>query len=178
MTKLEKIPAQEISEPLDQWLDTGRELASRRRNVDWEIADWLRTGHASGFIDQAGFDFLADSLGMAPKRLKDISKAATAFPPHMRDQSLSIEHHASLADVREPALKLEFLNRAKVNHWTPERLRHEVKDARPETDRTDGQWDDAALLERFIQHWNRLPRSVRMEAAELIADSHGGGIEL
>lgn len=37
--------------------------------------------------------------------------------------------------------------------------------------------DTDALLTSFLRHWNRLPRSVREDAAELIANCHLEEIE-
>ena len=37
--------------------------------------------------------------------------------------------------------------------------------------------DHDALLTSFLRHWNRLPRAVREDAAELIAASHMEEIE-
>lgn len=162
----------------DAWLDTGRALAAERRDVDWRLADWLHDGKAAGYVDQTGFDFLAENLGIAPKRLRDITRAAEAFPPALRDAALSIEHHASVAHLPEPQLKLDVLARAKAGHWTPERTLHEARAARDshEADRSAVRTDDA-LLESFIHHWNRLPKHLRLDAAEMIAASKGEEIE-
>ncbi len=37
--------------------------------------------------------------------------------------------------------------------------------------------DNDALLTSFLRHWNRLPRAVRRDAAEMIAESHLEEIE-
>lgn len=173
MAELVKIDVQQ-SEPFDAWVATGRSLADQRRNVDWEIADWMLSGKEQGFLSQAGFDFLSENLGMAPKRLKDIAKAAEAFPLHIRDTSLTIDHHASVASLPKQEA-LELLHAARDKHWTPERVRHEAQAHTSEPRHLDRNSD--AILESFIRHWNRLPRSVRLEAAEMIAHSHGDEIE-
>ncbi|WP_257541066.1 hypothetical protein [Sphingobium sp. CFD-1] len=163
-----------IAPTFDSWVDTGRNLASRRRDVDWEIADWMLDGQSQGFLDQTSFDFLADNLGIAPKRLRDISKAATAFPSHLRDKALTIEHHAAVAPLPKQEA-MELLHVAKDKHWTPERVRNEARllsEKHAPVER-----DDDSLLISFIRHWNCLPRNVRMEAAEMIAASHGDEIE-
>lgn len=172
MNQLAKIETSPLAVPFEAWVDTGRELASRRRNVDWELGQWLVDGEASGHLMQGGFDFISETLGIAPKRLRDIEKAAR-IPAHMRDASLTIEHHASVADIAEPAAQLELLSQAKAKHWTPEQTRHEAMKSKPRVDRLN----DESPLDSFLRHWNRLPRSVRMEAAEMIAASHGDEIE-
>jgi len=166
--------APEATPEFTGWVDRGRTLAGNRREVDWAIGDWMMEGREAGFIDQAGFDFLADNLGIAPKRLRDISRAVDAFPSHLRDQSLSIEHHASVAALpRQDALQL--LNTARDKHWTPERTRHEAhqvkeREGRPAT-------DSYGMLESFIRHWNRLPKAQRLEAADMIRGAKGEEIE-
>ena len=37
--------------------------------------------------------------------------------------------------------------------------------------------DHDAMLESFLRHWNRIPKAVRIDAAELIATSDGDEIE-
>ncbi|OGT55496.1 MAG: hypothetical protein A3E01_09315 [Gammaproteobacteria bacterium RIFCSPHIGHO2_12_FULL_63_22] len=163
----------EPDQVFEGWVEAGRSLANQRRNVDWQIGDWMVEGREKGFLSQAGFDFLSENLGMTPKRLKDIARAAEAFPAHMRDASLSIDHHASVADI-EPQLRIDFLSRAKQEHWTPEQVRHEAHHASEPRQLNRGH---DAMLESFIRHWNRLPRPARLEAAEMIAQSHGDEIE-
>ena len=155
------------------WVDTGRNLASERHDVDWRTGKWLHDGKQAGFVDQAGFDFLAENLGTTPKRLKEIARAVEAFPPALRDTSLSIEHHAAAAVVADNQGRLELLQAAKREHWSPEQTRHEAMKAKPRDERQV----EESPLESFIRHWNRLPRVARMEAAEMIAESHGDEIE-
>lgn len=160
----------------EQWLAIGRNLVDQRRNVDWLLGDWLAEGKER-YPEQVGFDFLADALGIAPRRLKDIDQAVRAFPAHMRDTTLTIEHHAGVASLPvQEALPL--LKQAKEQHWTPEQTRVEASRLRM-SDRTHERAapDADSALASFIHHWNRLPRQVRLEAAELIADAEGGEIE-
>jgi hypothetical protein len=157
---------------IQTWINAGRALAAQRRDVDWKLADWMLDGQAKGFLDQTNFDFLSDNLGIAPKRLKDITKAATAFPAHLRDKALTIEHHAAAAALPKQEA-MDLLHAAKDKHWTPEQTRHEAMKARPRDERQV----EESPLESFIRHWNRLPRAARMEAAEMIAESHGDEIE-
>lgn len=156
----------------NSWVDTGRNLASERHNLDWRTGEWLHEGKQAGYVDQVGMDFLADNLGTSPKRLKAIAQAFEAFPPHMRDPSLSIEHHAAVAAIPDNQGRLELLHTAKREHWTPEQTRHEAAKARTAPERTD-----ESPLESFLRHWNRLPRAVRIEAAEMIAEANGELIE-
>lgn len=157
----------------EAWVANGRDLAASRRNVDWQLADWMIEGQDKGYLTQASFDFLTDNLGIPQKRLKDITKAATAFPAHLRDASLTIEHHAAVAAVPTQEA-LQLLHTARDNHWSPEQTRHEARRGHVADDVGNRSVDE---LESFLRHWNRLPRPIRIEAAEMIATSNGDLIE-
>lgn len=179
MNAVAVIEAVAIVAPMDAWIETGRALAARRRDVDWEIADWMVAGQAQGYIDQAGFDFLSCSLGIAPKRLKDIAKAAIAFPVHLRDSALSIEHHAHVADLPRGE-QMELLSQAKREHWSDDDLRkqaitHKVGHGHVSMLSQD-EWDEHCRM--ALQHaWNRASPTVREDFAEQIKESHLGVID-
>jgi hypothetical protein len=167
-------PTQEPT--LSSWIERGRSLATERRDVDWRLGDWLHDGQQQGYLDQAGFDFLSENLGIAPKRLRDINRAVEAFPAHLRDRALSVEHHASVAALPQQDA-LDLLHKAKAEHWTPERTRVEAQTHRGEESGVRGDRDSDGMLESFLRHWNRLPRALRLDAAELIAAAKGEEIE-
>lgn len=167
-----------VAVPAAEWIDRGRGLAARRRDVDWELADWLAEGKAAGHLDQAGFDFLAENLGIGPSKLRLIHKAA-AIPVHLRDTSLTIEHHAHVAEL--PAQEqMELLTEAKRQHWSDDALRKQAISRKVETGRaamlSPDEWDDHCRMQ--LQHaWNRASIAVREEFAELIGESHMGVID-
>lgn len=164
--------------PAEEWIDRGRTLAAKRRDVDWAIADWMVEGKAAGHLDQAGFDFLADNLGIGPAKLKLIHKAA-AIPAHLRDTSLTVEHHAHVAELPVQE-QIELLTEAKRQHWSDDDLRKQTITRKVETGRaamlSPDEWDDHCRMQ--LQHaWNRASVSVREDFAELIAASHMGVID-
>ena len=164
--------------PIDAWVDRGRSLASQRRDVDWAIADWMNEGKDAGFLTQAGFDLLSENLGIAPAKLKMIHKAA-AIPAHLRDTSLTVEHHAHVAEL--PAQEqMELLTEAKRQHWSDDALRKQAISRKVETGcaamLSPDEWDDHCRVQ--LQHaWNRASVAVREDFAELIAESHMGVID-
>ena len=180
-------PTAETSNPCDltspalaAWLDTGKSLISQKRELDWQFADWIATGKREGYAVQVGFDFLAESLGLAPKRLKLAAVASERFPEHMRDAALSLEHHIGAAVIDGPDA-LNLLQQARQKKWTPEQLTVEAKRAKAAADDSDTPFalpDESAMLDSFIRHWNRLPRLVRADAAELIAEAQLEEIDL
>lgn len=164
--------------PIDAWVDRGRSLASQRRDVDWAIADWMNEGKDAGFLTQAGFDLLSENLGIAPAKLKMIHKAA-AIPAHLRDTSLTVEHHAHVAEL--PAQEqMELLTEAKRQHWSDDALRKQAISRKVETGcaamLSPDEWDDLSRMQ-FLHVWNRASLAAREDIAELIADSDMGVID-
>lgn len=169
-----------IDDAKTAWLTTGRDLAAQRRNVDWQLGDWLIEGQEKGFLDQTSFDFLSDNLGIAPKRLKTITKAVEAFPAHLRDTALTIEHHAHVADLPRDE-QLDLLKQAREAHWNDDDLRKQVISHRANAGRFDTlsaeEWDDHAMVS--LQHaWNRASKKVRLDFLELANDANGGVIDV
>ena len=159
--------------PAEEWIDRGRTLAAKRRDVDWAIADWMAEGKAAGHLDQAGFDFLADNLGIGPAKLKLIHKAA-AIPAHLRDTSLTVEHHAHVAELPVQE-QIELLTEAKRQHWSDDDLRKQTITRKVETGRaamlSQEEWDDLSRMQ-FLHVWNRASVAAREDIAELVSQSH------
>lgn len=168
-----------ITDHRTDWLARGRTLATQRRDVDWALGDWLTDGRAAGYLDQTGFDFIADELGLSPKRLKLIEKAAN-IPASHRDTTLSIEHHAHVADLAAPE-QLDMLKQAKAGHWSDDDLRKKVITLKASTGRIDAmsaeEWADHSMV--AMQHaWNRAPREMRLEFYEMAGEANGGVIDV
>lgn len=159
----------------DAWLSAGRTLATRKRDLDWEMADWIAYGreHFPQQITLALGDMAED-----PQRIRRLEKTARAFPPHMRDQTLTFDHHAHLADI--PAQEaLPLLKQAREEKLTPRQLRIEAMMHKVDSGlilpREDDPEDDAILA--LVRAWNRAPLPAREDFAELVADSGYGLID-
>ncbi len=162
----------------DGWVGIGADLAAQRRNTDWLIADWLAAGQER-FADQIEFEFLADTLGIAPKRLKSVAATAAAFPAAVRDASLSVDHHAHVATLPAPD-RLAILRRAHVEHWTPEETRIEAIKRKVESGQGNLMVDDDPeyhALMLIVRGWNRADRAVRQQFIDLAAESDLGIID-
>lgn len=163
----------------EAWLSRGKGLGAERRDIDWRIADWMVEGKAAGHLDQAGFDFLADNLGIGPSKLRLIHKAA-AIPVHLRDTSLTIEHHAHVAEL--PAQEqMELLTEAKRHHWSDDALRKQAISRRTQIGGyevlSQEEWEYHALM--AMQHaWNRAPKQARIDFLEIAAKVDGGLIDV
>lgn len=160
---------------LPDWLAMGRSLNITRRRIDWAIGDWAAHGHAHfpAEAEAAIADLFPDS-----RELRRVEKVAKAFPPHLRDEALTFDHHAKVADLPvQEALPL--LKRASAERLTPAQLRiqamlHKV-DTGQVLPREDDPEDDALLA--LCRAWNRAPLSVRQDFAEMVADSGFAVIE-
>ena len=171
MNAITVIKPDTLSPDQADWIGRGRDLAARRRDVDWAIADWMTEGKDAGYLTQSGFDFLSENLGLAPKRLKDALKAAATFPPALRDTALSVEHHAAVASLpKEEALPL--LKRASTEHLPVNELREAVNQYRYRTgQRFDDEDMDSTLCTHIVRAWNRATPEARrsfMELAETV----------
>lgn len=155
MNAIAIIEAAPIATTLEAWVDKGRALITQRLETDWQIADWMAEGKSTGHLAQAKFDFLQENLGLAPKRLKDALKAATTFPPALRDSTLSVEHHAAVASLpKDEALAL--LSRASKDHAPVNELREAVTQYRYRTGALFEDDDvDGTLCTQVIRAFNR-----------------------
>ncbi len=170
---------QAIAPTLEQWLEIGRAIADEGRRVGWAFADWARQGDELGYTKQLGFNFLGQELGIDPKRLEAMDRAARAFPPHARHPKLGVEHHAQVADL-EPQQRMELLNEAAANRWTDGDLRKQVISTKVATGLaqmlSQDEWDEFCRMQ--LQHmWNRASVTVREDFAEQIRESHMGVID-
>ncbi|KMS59988.1 hypothetical protein V474_07815 [Novosphingobium barchaimii LL02] len=163
---------------LEDWIAQGRALVAQRLDNDWRIADWMAEGKTAGHLTQAKFDFLQDNLGLAPKRLKDALKAATTFPPALRDSTLSVEHHAAVASLpKDEALPL--LKRAAREHLSVNDCREVVTQRRYETgQRFDDEDTDTTLATLIRRAWNRATEQARREAYEDFKIAAGKGFSI
>lgn len=159
----------------EAWVEQGRSLAERRRSIEWDIGDWIADGRER-FPEQ--IQLALPSVVDDEKALKRIEKTVKAFPPHLRDLSLSFDHHAYVADMpRQEALPL--LKAAHDEHLNARALRIRAMLRKVETGqilpREEDVEDDALLA--MIRAWNRAPQPAREDFAEMMADSHFGVID-
>ncbi len=157
------------------WLSIGRNLANQKRNIDWLIGDWIAFGRQN-FPEQ--INLALEGIADDPQRLKRIERTAQVFPPHLRQPSLTFDHHAYVADMPvQEALPL--LQRSAKEHLTARQLRIEAMLRKVETGqilaREDDPEDEALLA--LVRAWNRATHPVREDFSEMIASSHLGLIE-
>ena len=112
------------------------------------------------------------------QKISKIEKTVKAFPAHMRDPSLSFDHHMHVADV--PAQHaLPLLKNAKTGKMSAQQFRlHVMLDkvdkgqVLPSED--DPEYDQIVACARA---WNRASLPARTEFADMVAESGLGIIE-
>jgi len=165
--------------PYDAWLDTGRKLATSKRNIDWLIGDWIAYGKEK-FPEQIALALPAieDAVGNQPA-IKRLEKTVQAFPPHLRDPSLSFDHHAHVADLpRDDGLAL--LKRAHDTRMPAKRLKVEATIRKIEIERQtvwrDEDIDYTELLS-IVRAWNSAQKHIREQFVEMADGAKLGIIE-
>lgn len=161
------------------WQHVGRELAAQEKVLNWWIGDWWVFGeHRYGErAKAAASELFPHSL----QRLMNIGSVVRAFPETSRQQEvLSFTHHEEIAPIarENPAAASALLDLAARDGLSVAELREAAKVFRKPVERSEPKpRDDDSLLAGFLHHWNRLPKSVRLSAAELIAEADGEEIE-
>lgn len=164
--------------PDTEWIAVGRTLADQRREMDWLLADWLRDGREAGHVANIKFNALGEAVGIMPQRLKEACKAATVFPPALRNPLLSVEHHAAIASLPQDEAQ-PLLQRAVAERLPVKALREHVTQRRYETGANFKDEDvDSTLATLQIRAWNRATPEARAMAFEQfkIAAANGLGI--
>jgi hypothetical protein len=163
--------------PFERWLSIGRDLIQRDRETKWQAADWFAYGRSRAKADPEfarQMELALPAILEDPKRLESIAKVAENFPVEDRSTALSFDHYAALS--RLPHGEARKLLAKATRDRTPARdLRYEALGQQRSLSRLEPTHDD--LLSSFLRHWNRLPMCIRLEAAEMIAESHGEEIE-
>ena len=151
------------------WVATGRSLATRKVQTEWMIADWLTFGRTN-FAEQIELEL--GTLGMDNRDVKRIEKTAQAFPPALRDPTLSFDHHAHVADLPQQEA-LPLLKQAKSERWTARKTRVAAMLAKVDNGLSLPREDDPEYdaLMACIHAWNRAPATVREDFAEMVADA-------
>ena len=158
-----------------EWLEAGRQIAQAKHNIEWAMADWVSVGREQ-FPEQVELA-LGEMVGNH-QRISKIEKTVKAFPPHMRDPSLSFDHHMHVADVpTQQALPL--LQHAKSDKMSAQQFRlHVMLDKVAQGQilpaENDPEYDQIVACARA---WNRADTTARIEFAEMVADSDLGIIE-
>jgi hypothetical protein len=162
----------------EHWQDVGRDLAAREKVLNWWIGDWWAFGeHRYGERAKVAAEGL---FPLSFKRLANIGSVARAFGETSRQREvLSFTHHEEIAPLarQSPEAATMLLDRAEREGMSVAQVRAAVRVLQGRERDTTPAPDHDSLLASFLHHWNRLPREVRVTAAEMIAGANGEEIE-
>jgi hypothetical protein len=158
----------------EDWLEQGRQLATLKRELGFRIGDWARHG-LEAFPEQ--FELALEQAGMDRRAVTKAASVAKAFPPHMRNEALSFDHHqAVLVLPREEQLNL--LKKAGERKWKPRELKDAVIQRRYERgDDFPDEDVDSYLQSEISRAWNRATPAARRGFFELATEVDFGVID-
>lgn len=159
----------------EQWLEDGRELYEKRKQIEWSCADWLSTGFEK-FPKQ--MEMVLPMLAADPIEQKKLTKAArvaTAIPASNRNTALTFDHHAHVADLPLDE-RLTLLAKAADENISARALRIVAMERRRELGIgtmliDDPDWD-YQFLQAIARAWNRAPQHVRQDFYDMAGDAN------
>lgn len=158
-----------------EWLDLGKDLFTRHRNIEWMLADWLRVG-TERFHDEAQFNLFLGEIGVDPKRAIADAKVAKLIPAAWRTDKISFEVCKHIAKVEDPELRQRMIKQAEAEHWNERAAHHAVVEHKVATGQL---FEDDDAVSRFateiIRQWNRMPIDAREYAFPLIEMAAASG---
>lgn len=158
----------------DQWVDTGRSLASMRKRLGFLIGDWVNHGRTH-FAEQ--IEMALEVAGLDGKFATRAANVARSFPPAIRNEALSFDHHRAVLTLPREE-QLELLREAGKQRWKPQELRDAVAQRRYERGQDFPDDDvDAHTEVQIIRAWNRATPAARESFAERVAVAGTGVID-
>jgi hypothetical protein len=164
----------------DEWLAQGRELYARRKELEWECADWLSTG-LNKFPDQMTLalqEFASDPIEQ--KALTKSAKVAASIPIGQRNTALTFAHHMHVADLPVDD-RLELLKRAENENLSARAMRIVSLERKAELNIGNSQFEDDdweyQFLMGIIRSWNRSCPDARQSFLDMANEANLGFIE-
>jgi hypothetical protein len=116
----------------EEWSETGRNLASAHKVLNWWIGDWWAAGsHRYGERARLAAEGI---FGREFGGLMNLASVSRAFPTSRRREGLSFSHHQEVAGL-PPVQADRLLDRAEREGWSTRDLRAEAILARSTTPR-------------------------------------------
>lgn len=166
MGRLTTIAATEVAAGFDGWIEAGRALMQQRKEVDWQIAQWLKEGR-DRFGNERQFQ-LFEALMIEAKDGRAAIKTFEAFPDdNTRAHGLTFDAHRRVAALPADA-RLEVLSRADRERWKLEQIGAAVTEYRHQHDLLP-EPDPERQGEEIVRAWNRCQPEGRRFAWGLIA---------
>lgn len=164
----------------NEWMAQGRELYARRKELEWECADWLSTG-LNKFPDQMTLalqEFASDPIEQ--KALVRTARVAAKLPASQRNAALTFAHHAHVADLPVDD-RLELLKRAETENLSARAMRIVSLERKAELNIGNSQFEDEDWeyreLMAIVHAWNRARQDARQSFYDMAGDAELGMIE-
>ncbi len=171
----EVLPPTNIApEGFDQWLESGRELYEKRKEIEWSCADWLSTGIEKYPEQMALVLPMLASDQIEQKKLISLARIAASIPASQRCTALTFDHHAHVADLPLEE-RLSLLNRAEQENWSARATRIFAieRKAALGVSNTTFEDDDFEYIElmAMVRGWNRARQDARESFLEMANDA-------
>jgi hypothetical protein len=122
------------------WLQRGAQLVQNHKQAKWALGDWLLEADNAERVPVWPNQYLKQGLlppyewikaaaahyGYTYDTLLQFKRVAAAFPPATRVAALSWHHHQAVAAIAEPAVRAEWLQKAKLAGWSSKNLQEKV----------------------------------------------------
>lgn len=162
------------SATFDQWVETGRQLASMKRDLGFMIGDWVNHGREH-FAEQ--IELALEAAGMDARFALKAAHVAKTFPRHVRAESLSFDHHRVVMKLPRPE-QLNLLKQANERKWKTQELKDAAVQRRYEIGQDFEDEDlDSYLEVQMIRAWNRATPAARESFVERTAVVNFGIID-
>lgn len=177
---IEAAPALHLAPDLafPEWMSVGRDLMRQDRETKWRAADWMAYGRARAKTDSAfaqQMDLHLPEIAEDRRHLDAIARIAEVFPAEERSLELSFDHYVALSSLPHGEAR-KLLDQAARTKATPREIRYEAMQAQMSIAPRAAP-DEDSMLVSIVHLWNRLPRSVRLEFAEMAGEANGQEIE-
>ncbi|GEM_PF-1112700 len=163
----------------EEWIATGRDLMRKDRETKWQAADWMAYGRARAKTDSAFAEQMALALPEIledPRKLDAIARVAEVFPAEERSVDLSFDHYAALSRLPHGEAR-KLLDQAAKDRTSPRDLRYAALQSQLSLAPRQPADEDSQCMS-LVHLYNRMPRSVRVDFAEMVAGAEGEEIEL
>lgn len=163
----------------DDWFAAGQQLLVQDREAEWRKADWFALGRQRAKSDPAFAEQMEMRFGdlLEDRRQLDaIARVAEAFPPEERDFCMSFNAYAKLVNLPHGEAS-KILKQAAKDKTPPREIGYQGMQAHMTlTPRQPA--DEDSQCASLIHLYNRMPRSVRIEFAQMVAEADGKEIDL
>jgi hypothetical protein len=118
----------------DEWWEIGERFKREQSLTAWRIGDWLV--HAADHYDggeqsDSRYTRASDLTDLSYGTLRNRASVARRFEMSRRRDTLTFEHHAVVASLRNDVEQDRWLGKAEKNRWSVRDLKRHKSEAKP-----------------------------------------------